>query len=187
MRNVRCLTFLIAFFLLIIVTGCTKTSVAESLGTDETKAEDGPESPPELSLSDMLSSTLNYYQTQSGNYTWSYLNGEEITSMTACGQHPLETDPEKVEKLRVPQYNKLDSTPYLVSCNLSPDLITVREWDISQLGKTDAEETSVTEYQDGFIIDLKPGKVYEITAQWKEEKLESNRFFGEASYVVITD
>ena len=37
------------------------------------------------------------------------------------------------------------------------------------------------------MAELKPGKVYELTAVWDEEKLDQNQFYGEASYTLLTE
>ena len=37
------------------------------------------------------------------------------------------------------------------------------------------------------MLPLKPDKVYELVAEWPEEDLEEQGFFGEARYVVVTD
>lgn len=144
-------------------------------------------SAPTISLNDSLSSTLAQFEVSSGNYSWSYLEKGETVSLVACGMHPLDTDPEKVEKLKVPKYNGMDSVFYSLSCVVAPDSVTVREWDISQLGDVEAEESSPVNYGDSALIELKPGKVYEITVNWDESKFEFNGFFGEASYVVLTE
>ena len=39
----------------------------------------------------------------------------------------------------------------------------------------------------GFILSLKPDKVYEIQADWPEEDFERNGFYGQASYVIVTE
>lgn len=169
----------------------------------ETESKTEPESPaetiatakvdilltgaPEISLNDALSSTLNGFIVQSGNYKWSYLDGKKTESVVACGSHPLDIAPDKAQKLSVPIYNRMDSAPYTVSCVVPPDRITVRQWDSSQLGSMEAKEESSTVYEDAFIIDLQPDKVYEIVAEWEEAKLQTNGFYGEASYALITD
>ena len=42
-------------------------------------------------------------------------------------------------------------------------------------------------YEEAFFIEVKPDKIYEITAVWKDEKLEERGFSGEASYVLKTE
>ena len=37
------------------------------------------------------------------------------------------------------------------------------------------------------MLPLKPDKIYELVAEWPEENLKEQGFFGEASYVVVTD
>ena len=144
-------------------------------------------SAPEIALSDALSSAYNRFEVRSGDYSWSYLDGKDTVSMVACGSHPLDANLEKAEKLKVPEYNRIEAAPYTVSAVVAPDRLTVREWDISQLGDMDAAAQSEADYEEAFIINLKPDKVYEIVAVWDEAKLEGNGFSGEASYVVITE
>ena len=68
-----------------------------------------------------------------------------------------------------------------------PRTVTVREWDISQQGKQETALPAETVYQDEQTILLKHDKIYELVAEWPQEELEKNGFFGSASYVVMTD
>lgn len=144
-------------------------------------------SAPKLTLQDSLSSTLNEFELQSGSYSWNYMEGNTIQSLVACGMHPLDTNLEKAEKLAIPNYNKIDSVPYLVTCAVLPDRLTVKSWDAAQLGNTEAEEASSVTYENSQIIELKPDTVYEITAVWDEDGVDTNGFYGDASYAFITE
>lgn len=143
--------------------------------------------PPEITLSDSLSSANTSFTLHSGTGEWSWVDKDEITTSVACGSAPLDMDPEQAATLDVPDYNRLDSVPYLLSCVVLPDRILLREWDIQDLGVAEAEPLSETEYSEVLPIELKKDRVYELVATWEEEKLEERFFFGEASYLFLTE
>lgn len=143
--------------------------------------------PPEISLSDSLSSANASFTLRSGNSEWSWADGDEITTSVACGSAPLDMNPEQAAKLEVPDYNRLDSVPYLLACVILPDRVLLREWDIQDLGSTDAEPLSETEYSEALPIELKKSRVYELVATWEEERKEERSFWGEASYQFLTE
>lgn len=144
-------------------------------------------SAPEIGLEDTLSSNLQPFMVRSGNCSWNWLEDGEMVSLVACGSHPLSIDPEKTEILRIPDYKGLEEVNCILSCTRMPERITLREWDISQLGKEETAEPLVKVYSGQWMLPLKPDKVYELVAEWPEENLEEQGFFGEASYVVVTD
>lgn len=143
--------------------------------------------PPEITLSDSLSSANTSFTLHSGTGEWSWADKDEITTSVACGSAPLDMDPEQAATLDVPDYNRLDSVPYLLSCVVLPDRILLREWDIQDLGAAEAEPLSETEYSEVLPIELKKDRVYELVATWEEEKLDERFFFGEASYLFLTE
>lgn len=163
--------------LIFVLGGCSRTEV---------KVEP-IEYAPEINLSDSLSSTVNEFKLKSGNCTWNYLDGEETVSLIACGSHPLNIAQTAEEKLKLPHYNKIDFVPYRVSCVVEPDQIIVKEWDRSQIGENEAEVLASTLYEEAFIIDLKPNRVYELILTWDEENFATNGCYGEASYSVVTE
>lgn len=144
-------------------------------------------SAPELSLTDPLSSTLNQFVVQSGNYEWTVMERGETQSMVACGMHPLDSLAESNDKLKVPHYNRMDTVLFTVSAVIQPDHLLVSQWDDSALGMTETEAEECLEYDDTGMIELRPGKVYEVTATWSEEHLEKRGFWGTASYSFITE
>ena len=81
----------------------------------------------------------------------------------------------------------MDSVPYLLSCVILPDRVLLREWDIQDLGSTDAEPLSEAQYSGALPIELKKSRVYELVAAWEEEKQEERSFWGEASYLFLTE
>lgn len=140
-----------------------------------------------MGLKDVLSSNMQQFIVQSGNYSWNWLENGKRAGIEACGSHPLGLDREKTDILKIPDYNGIKEVDYILSCTRMPKSVTVREWDISQLGKAETAEPSVKEYTGSWVIPLKPDKVYELIARWPEEELAKQGFFGEASYVVVTD
>lgn len=140
-----------------------------------------------MGLKDALSSNMQQFIVQSGNYSWNWLENGKRAGIEACGSHPLGIDREKTDILKIPDYNGLKEVDYILSCTRMPKSVTVREWDISQLGKAETAEPSVKEYTGSWVIPLKPDKVYELIARWPEEELAKQGFFGEASYIVVTD
>lgn len=139
---------------------------------------------PDLVLTDILSSTLNEFSLSSGNYSWTYQKGEKNVSFVACGTSPLDSQSE--DTLVLPRYNQMDWVDYLVSCPVTPDRFLVREWDRTSASADNPEPLS-TESYDQPTLPLKPGRIYEITAVWEEEKLEERGFCGNASYHLLTE
>ena len=171
------------------VPGTVEESIPAEASLQETEEEEIPflTSAPKLYLSDALSSTMNRIELQSGNYSWSYLDNGETTSMVACGVHPLDKGAGGEEKVKLPDYNGIDFVSYLVSSEASPDSLLVSEWDAADEGNVEAKPNYEKVYEEAFFIEVKPDKIYEITAIWKDEKLEERGFSGEASYVLKTE
>lgn len=171
------------------VPGTVEESIPAEASLQETEEEEIPflTSAPKLYLSDALSSTMNRIELQSGNYSWSYLDNGETTSTVACGVHPLDKGAGGEEKVKLPDYNGIDFVSYLVSSEASPDSILVSEWDAADEGNVEAKPNYEEVYEEAFFIEVKPDKIYEITAVWKDEKLEERGFSGEASYVLKTE
>lgn len=145
--------------------------------------------PPKIRLSDSLSSTLNSFSVSSGNYEWYCGDGGEMRGVIACGSAPLnEAVSESAEKLEVPEYNRLDAVPYRLSADVQPDEITLIRWDAADIGKTEAEAEEEKVYdEEPFLLELNGGKVYQVTAEWKEEKQEERGYYGTAEYVFVTE
>lgn len=148
---------------------------------------------PEFSLNDALSSTYSPLKIQSGSYSWTVEENGEGKSVIACGISPLDAARLNADaKVKLPRYQKMDSVIYTFSTEVAPDILIVRQWDMSDV-ETDTEDADVKErsvttfYYKNPFLELEPGKVYEFTAEWKEEKLSQNRFCGTASYVLVTE
>ena len=154
---------------------------AESNAYDDKLTE-----PPTLHFTDALSSTINDFAVSSGNYEWNYADNDEMISMVACGAHPLDAISEKADKLEMPKYNRLEALPYSISCDVMPDEIIVKEWGPEALGNSDQIADLQTTSEVPGLIDLKPERIYEITAVWSTDQYEVRGFSGQASYTLIT-
>lgn len=141
---------------------------------------------PMFSLSDALSSQYNNFSVPPRNYTFTAEeNGEEKT-ITACGAAPLEPLKE-IPTLTLPNYN-MEDIVYLYSTQVSPDQLTIRQWDGTDIGNMDARpERITTYYYQNFLLELKRGKLYEFQTEWKKENMQNNKFYASASYVLATE
>ncbi len=144
---------------------------------------------PALTLSDTLSSTLNGFQVLSGSYTWTVLDGGQAQSVVACGSAPLAAETkDDIPRLRLPRYNGADQVLYSFNTQISPDLLTIRQWDSTAAGDPDAKEQMVTTcYQPLPFIQLEAGKIYEVSAEWDNSTADQKGFYGTASYMFMTE
>lgn len=144
-------------------------------------------SPPSLSLTDVLSSKYQSFEIQPRDYSWSTMEGGEAVTVVACGAAPLEF-PERADRLKIPPYNGVDQVCYALSTAAAPDKLVVCRWDKDDAGEEDrALECMITYYCPVFTIDLEKDKVYELTAEWKEDNLEEDGYAGRAGYVLVTE
>ncbi len=143
-------------------------------------------SPPSFVLGDPLSSTAASFEIYPGNYNWNYKDGDEMAGVIACGVHPLD-DIER-EKLKLPRYNGMEAVIYMLSTDVSPDMLIINVWDAEDIGNTQAETgAELTLYFPVSMLELEIGKVYEFTAVWAQEKLEQRGFYGDAGYTLVTE
>lgn len=143
---------------------------------------------PDFTLCDVLSSRMEPVSLRSGNYTWNVEENGEGTGVVACGAAPLEeASMDFTVKLKIPEYNGMDSVPYSFSTKIAPDLLVVRCWNAEDIGNSKAKEESVVRYYYRQpLLQLEAGKVYEFAAEWKDENKDKNGFYGSASYVLVT-
>lgn len=82
----------------------------------------------------------------------------------------------------------MNSVPYLYSTKIQPDILTLRQWNIADMGDNQAKEEQVTVYYGKTsIVDLQRDKLYEFTAEWLKRNLPENKFYAEVSYTVATE
>ncbi len=145
-------------------------------------------SPPTMLLHDSLSSNIDYFSVTAGTYSWNRMEEDgQMVGVEACGMGPT-VAVKGQEWLGVRKYNKLDKTLYTMNWEVTPDRITVRIYDLLELGKEEpdvmyGEET----YEDPFAIELEPRRIYEVYAEWDEEDIETRGFYGNAYYIFATD
>lgn len=155
--------------------------------------------PPKLGFSDMLSSKMYDFQVSPNQYDWTYLDAEltedgvydfanaQEVGTSATGLHPT-VAAKMTEWLRLTEYQGIDTWLYRLYCDVLPDKVIVREYSIYDLGDAFPEVRSEKEYtKDMLLIELIPGRIYEITAIWDESHYEECGYYGEASYVLVTD
>lgn len=148
------------------------------------------QSPPSMLLHDALTSNMEYFEVTAGTYSWNYPSEEEPDRMItkeASGNEPT-VAVKGAEWLQLKEYNRLDYAVYTVYFEVMPDSVTVKEYDLLELGNvTDPKVLSESTYEEVFALELKPRRIYEVAAQWNEENLGENGFFGTAYYIYATD
>ncbi len=155
--------------------------------------------PPKLGFSDMLSSKINQFEISANQYDWTYLDAEltedgvydfanaSEVGISATGLEP--TAAAKMTKwLRLTEYQGTDTWLYRLSCDVLPDKVVVKEYSIYDLGDVYADVRSEKVYtKDMLLIELVPGRIYEIVATWDRSHYEECGYYGEARYVLVTD
>ena len=144
---------------------------------------------PLFQLQDALSSKNGFTELRSGNYSWNVEDGGEGSGVIACGTAPLEqAGMESAVRLKLPEYQGLGGVPYLFSTKAAPDILIVTRWDDAQIGNVAAEEELIIKYYySSPVLELEPGKVYEFSAGWKKKNVDKNKFYGNATYVLVTE
>jgi len=141
---------------------------------------------PDIELMDERSGSVGAFLVKSANYVWNWQEENELGTVNVCGRHPLEIIPDQEDILKIQDDCQQEEISYIFHCCVMPETLIVREWDASQLGKADTAEPLEKFYKEPERIWLKHDKIYEIVAKWSKED-GGNKFFGEASYVVMTD
>jgi len=90
------------------------------------------------------------------------------------------------EWLQVHEYSRHDAW-YSATFEVNPDSMSIREYDLLDLGDTNPELLSENISEIVGLLELKPRRIYEVTANWSEDGLEERGFSGTATYVFATD
>lgn len=140
---------------------------------------------PVAALIDVASSLYDPFEVAPGSYEWNVEKDGQMESVIACGLTPLEAAERAIDKkLRLRQ----QPTRYIFSTGAVPDILRIRQWDASDIGRTDVMEERVTAYYYKMpLLELEAGKVYVFEAEWKEEGFAEKRFYGTADYVLETE
>lgn len=137
---------------------------------------------PEIVLRDRDSDTKEGFSLHSGNYSWSYREGEEMQSIIACGAAAMETAQTMEEKLSVTVGP--GTAVYALDCAVLPDRMNIQEWK-KAVGQTEPERISeITCYGPVLFLSVDPDRIYVIRAEWEEGEAG---FYGEAEYVLVTE
>ena len=142
--------------------------------------------PPTMYLQDALSSYWNEFPVDSNIYTWNYKkDGDSVFLANPANEYKISGEVKGKEWLQVFEYRN-SFAPYMARFEVYPDSIIIREYDLLDLGDMNPELLSETSTDVG-LLELKPRRIYEITAVWPEEKNEERGFSGTATYVFATD
>lgn len=109
-----------------------------------------------------------------------------MVSVVVCGADPREYV-EKKPSMVIPKYNGMEEVGYSIGCDKAPTTLVVKEYYRAAIEDTQAEPVSVQSYDGTFLIKLKPNRYYEIYAVWEEGDMETNGFYGNAEYALVTD
>lgn len=144
--------------------------------------------PPVMTMGDLFSSLMSYYEVKAGSYEWHYTDRDSDLMVAVSADAPAPQEAVKdQERLLVKQYNKMDSAPYGANFAVEPDRVTLKEYNLADMGNTEAEAISETVYEEVLFWELKPCRIYEVIAEWEEANLVERGFYGKAHYVFATD
>lgn len=142
--------------------------------------------PPTMYLQDALSSYWNEFPVDSSTYGWSFRTEDgKVLCVDAAAKHGISGEVKGKEWLQVYEYARHDAW-YMARFEVYPDSMSIREYDLLDLGDMNPELLSETSTDVG-LLELKPRRMYEITAIWQEERFEERGFSGTATYVFATD
>lgn len=143
--------------------------------------------PPTMYLQDALSSYWNEFSVESSTYGWSSLTEDgKVLCIDAAAKHGISGEVKGKEWLQVYEYGNHDAW-YMARFEMSPDSMSIREYDLLDLGDMNPELLAETDANMVGLLELKPRRMYEVTAVWGEEGLEERGFSGTAVYVFATD
>lgn len=165
------------------------TNDKESISTEESgeKSEKVLTTPPTMYLQDVFSSYWNEFPVNSNTYGWSYVDKEgKVLCIDAAGKHGIAGEVKGKEWLQVYEYSRHDAL-YGARFEVYPDNMSIREYDLLDLGDMNPELLAEKTNERVDLLELKPRRMYEITAIWLEDKFEERGFSGTAVYVFATD
>ena len=166
----------------------TDTKENESIGTEESAGKSAKvlTEPPTMYLQNVLSSYWNEFPVDSNTYGWSHLTDEgQVLCVDAAAKHGISGEVKGKEWLQVHEYSRHDAW-YSATFEVYPDNMSIREYDLLDLGDMNPELLSEADADLG-LLELKPRRIYEVTANWSEDGFEERGFSGTATYVFATD
>lgn len=156
----------------------------------------GSETPPMMHLKNAYSSSTDYLEVKHGSCRWS--GTDELTGgnyfTEGTGLHPTEAVKDQNRIILEDDNGVPYIADFMFESNVSglkreadaPDYLTIREWDLLDLGDVSAEPVSIAARVENQPITLLPQRIYEIVAEWDEAKFEERGFYGSASYCFAT-
>lgn len=143
--------------------------------------------PPTMYLQDVFSGYWNEFLVNSNTYGWSYRDKEgKVLCIDAAAKHGISGEVKGKEWLQVYEYSRHDAL-YGARFEVYPDNMSIREYDLLDLGDMNPELLAEKTNERVDLLELKPRRMYEITATWQEDKFEERGFSGTAVYVFATD
>ena len=143
--------------------------------------------PPTMYLQDVFSGHWNEFLVNSNTYGWSYRDEEgKVLCIDAAAKHGIGGEVKGKEWLQVYEYSRHDAL-YGARFRVYPDNMSIREYDLLDLGDMNPELLAEKTNERVDLLELKPRRMYEITATWQEDKFEERGFSGTAVYVFATD
>ncbi len=128
----------------------------------------------------------------SGNATWSWKEPDEKdpgktydVAVAVDALPPLYGWVQKTDPVTVPKWITA-AVPYTFSWDITPDRVTIAEYDIKDDGKYWADPLSTQELKKPFKVSLKKDRVYSVWAHWSDTKYETNQCCGSAEFVFYT-
>ncbi|MBR3825598.1 MAG: M56 family metallopeptidase [Lachnospiraceae bacterium] len=158
----------------------------ENENRDVEKSTNVLTTPPTMYLQNVLSGYWNEFPVDSNTYGWSHLTDEgQVLCVDAAAKHGISGEVKGKEWLQVHVYSRHDAW-YSATFEVNPDSMSIREYDLLDLGDMNPELLSEADADLG-LLELKPRRIYEVTANWSEDGFEERGFSGTATYVFATD
>lgn len=112
------------------------------------------------------------------SYNWNYYDEKGKMGLALRGTDLLS---------RAEWAKRIPAAEISLSWPVMPDGITVSQYPLEAAQNAEKEPEKEMTYEDKFLAEPEPEKIYVITAEWKRERLEENGFYGDASYVIVTE
>lgn len=113
-----------------------------------------------------------------GSYNWHYYDRKGNMRLTLRGTNLLSHSE---------QADKISAASLFLSWPVMPDSIAVSRYPLEAVFNREQEPEAQKTCEDAYLAELEADKIYVITAEWKRERLEESGFYGDASYVIVTE
>lgn len=182
--------FIIAVCIMMLMGGCGADEEAAPVPNEnsvEATQREVYETPPQIELFLQTNKEASITLPAS-SYTWNcQIGDDQMVGGVADAPHPMEMDSPLVDLA-----GSALEADYGFSVPAAPDELTVREWELADIGNSNAPGLVIASYyreeteSEDLTVTLKSGKVYEFFMEWKKERLAETGFYGVAYYVCKT-